>query len=102
MARGSIRKIGSIGLRIQRGVSSHGLSINVTSNLEPFTWINSCGIEACQPTSIAAELKTDRFSVEEVGRAVAGALADRLGMEAGTGKPGLVGLAGAEDGDSVA
>lgn len=102
VARGSIRKIGSIGLRIHRGVSSHGLSINVTSNLEPFNWINSCGIEACRATSIAAELKTDRFTVEEVGRTVAGALAERLGMEAGTGKPEMIGLAGAELGDSVA
>ncbi len=56
VASGRIRKIGSIGLKITRGITSHGLSINVTSDLSPFEWINSCGIERCGVTSVKDEI----------------------------------------------
>ncbi|MCI0356600.1 MAG: lipoyl(octanoyl) transferase LipB, partial [Acidobacteria bacterium] len=36
-------KIGSIGLRIRRGCSYHGLSLNVAMDLQPFARINPCG-----------------------------------------------------------
>jgi lipoyl(octanoyl) transferase len=36
-------KLGSIGLRIRRGCSYHGLALNVAMNLEPFRRINPCG-----------------------------------------------------------
>lgn len=36
-------KIASLGLRIRRGYSYHGLSLNVSMNLEPFNRINPCG-----------------------------------------------------------
>ena len=37
------RKIGSLGLRVRRGCSLHGLSLNVAMDLEPFDRINPCG-----------------------------------------------------------
>ena len=39
--RGS--KVGSLGLRVRRGCSFHGLSLNVAMDLEPFDRINPCG-----------------------------------------------------------
>jgi len=102
LARGSIRKIGSIGLKIHRGVSSHGLAINVTCDLDPFDWINSCGIETCRATSIAAELDDDGPTVEAVGAAVADRLAGILELEIGSGSPRSIGLAGPDRVDSVA
>lgn len=36
-------KIASIGLRIRKGCSYHGLSLNVNMDLMPFNWINPCG-----------------------------------------------------------
>lgn len=102
VARGSIRKIGSIGLKIHRGVSSHGLSINVSCDLQPFEWINSCGIEACRSTSIAAELGEDGPGAESVGAAVARALAGELGMKVRSRSSDLIGLTGVEGKDSVA
>src|SRR5690606_16495594 len=36
-------KIAALGLRIRRGCSLHGLSLNVAMDLEPFRWINPCG-----------------------------------------------------------
>lgn len=37
-------KIGSLGLRVRRGCSYHGLALNVNMDLEPFTRINPCGL----------------------------------------------------------
>jgi lipoyl(octanoyl) transferase len=55
VASGVVRKIGSIGLRISRGITSHGLSLNVSCDLEPFGGITSCGIDHCRISSILAE-----------------------------------------------
>jgi lipoyl(octanoyl) transferase len=50
------RKIGSIGIHISRGVTTHGFAINVNNDLQPFEWIVPCGIEDCHMTSLAREL----------------------------------------------
>ena len=57
---GEARKIGSIGVHISRGVTTHGLAINVNNDLQPFDWIVPCGIEGAQMTSIARELGAER------------------------------------------
>ncbi len=48
-----VRKIGSIGLRVSRGCSYHGLSLNVAMNLEPFGRINPCGFAGLRMTQMA-------------------------------------------------
>jgi lipoyl(octanoyl) transferase len=50
------RKIGSIGVHVSRGVTTHGFAINVNNDLKPFEWIVPCGIEACRMTSLSREL----------------------------------------------
>lgn len=47
-------KIGSLGLRVRRGCSYHGLSLNVDMDLEPFSRINPCGLFGVQVTHMAA------------------------------------------------
>ncbi|MGH8528455.1 MAG: lipoyl(octanoyl) transferase LipB [Nevskiales bacterium] len=47
-------KIGSIGLRIRRGCSYHGLSLNVAMDLSPFARINPCGFQGLAMTQISA------------------------------------------------
>ncbi len=49
------RKIGSIGIHVSRGVTSHGLAVNVNNDLQPFEWVMPCGIEGCQMTSLSRE-----------------------------------------------
>lgn len=61
------RKIASLGLRIRRGCSYHGLALNVDMDLEPFSRINPCGYEGLRVTSMAAELEATDLSMEEVG-----------------------------------
>jgi len=46
------KKIASIGLRISKGRSYHGISLNVSMDLEPFTRINPCGYEGLEVTQI--------------------------------------------------
>jgi len=48
------KKICSIGLRVRRGCSYHGLALNVKMDLEPFTRINPCGFKELEMTQISA------------------------------------------------
>ncbi len=47
------RKIASLGLRIRRGCSYHGLAFNIDMDLEPFSRINPCGFKDLAVTSVA-------------------------------------------------
>lgn len=46
-------KFASVGLRIRRGASYHGMALNVKVDLEPFMRINPCGYEGLQMTDLA-------------------------------------------------
>jgi lipoyl(octanoyl) transferase len=54
------RKIASIGVHVNRGVTTHGFAINVNNDLQPFEWIVPCGIESCRMTSLARELGAEQ------------------------------------------
>ncbi|MEM6709185.1 MAG: lipoyl(octanoyl) transferase LipB [Pseudomonadota bacterium] len=45
-------KIGALGLRVRRGCSYHGLSLNLTTSLEPFSRINPCGLTDTRATRL--------------------------------------------------
>jgi lipoyl(octanoyl) transferase len=47
-------KLASIGLRIRRGSSYHGLALNVNMDLAPFAGINPCGFQGLPVTQLAA------------------------------------------------
>jgi len=64
------RKIASVGLRIRRGASYHGLAFNVNMDLEPFQRINPCGYAGLQMTQLAA-LGQPNATVEATGQAFA-------------------------------
>jgi lipoyl(octanoyl) transferase len=51
------RKIGSIGIHVNRGVTTHGFAVNVNNDLQPFEWIVPCGIEGARMTSLCRELE---------------------------------------------
>ena len=46
------KKIASIGLRISKGKTYHGISINVDMDLKPFSYINPCGYEGLEVTQM--------------------------------------------------
>lgn len=47
-------KIASLGLRVRRGASYHGLALNVDMDLAPFARINPCGYPGIEVTQVAA------------------------------------------------
>jgi lipoyl(octanoyl) transferase len=47
-------KFASVGLRIRRGASYHGMALNVKVDLEPFLRINPCGYAGLEMTDLAA------------------------------------------------
>ncbi|WOJ97946.1 lipoyl(octanoyl) transferase LipB [Congregibacter brevis] len=61
------RKIASLGLRVRRGSSYHGLSLNADMDLEPFTRINPCGYAGLEVTSLRALLGDDCPDMPRVG-----------------------------------
>lgn len=49
------RKIASIGVRVRRGVTTHGFAVNVENDLQPFGWVVACGLPTVQMTSVREE-----------------------------------------------
>ena len=62
-------KLGSIGIAIRRGISFHGFAFNVNLSLKPFGWINPCGLQGIEMTSIEQELSR-KVSMNQVREAV--------------------------------
>ena len=78
------RKIGALGLRVERGVTYHGIALNVTVDLGDFELIDACGMPGITSTSVSAELgdldaRPSTASVERAAGIFADALADALG-----------------------
>jgi lipoyl(octanoyl) transferase len=55
-------KIASLGIRVRRGASYHGLSLNINMDLEPFSRINPCGYAGLAMTQVASLGGPDRVS----------------------------------------
>ncbi|MFL2634869.1 MAG: lipoyl(octanoyl) transferase LipB [Dehalococcoidia bacterium] len=45
-------KIASIGISIKKGITSHGISLNINNDLNIFNYINTCGIQDLEVTSM--------------------------------------------------
>jgi lipoyl(octanoyl) transferase len=81
---GPPRKIGALGLRIERGVSYHGIALNVDPDLRDFDLIDPCGMPGLVSTSIAEELgrtaePPTTAAVERAARIFAEAFATAIG-----------------------
>ena len=48
------QKIASLGLKVRKHRSYHGLALNVDMDLTPFEWINPCGLSGMQMTQISS------------------------------------------------
>lgn len=62
-------KIGNVGLSIQHGISMHGFALNITLDLEPFSWINPCGLNDVSVTSILNEFIERGWNIQEISMA---------------------------------
>ena len=75
------RKLASVGLRIRRGCSYHGLALNVAMDLEPFRRINPCGYAGLEMTQVSELGGPGDLGV--VADALAPRLLAALGLDAG-------------------
>jgi lipoyl(octanoyl) transferase len=74
-----VRKLASIGLRIRKGRSYHGLALNVAMDLEPFRRINPCGHAGLEMTQLRDLGGPD--DVQTVARALAPHLVEALRLD---------------------
>ncbi len=72
------RKIASLGLRVRRGCSYHGLSLNVDMDLEPFQRINPCGYTGLEVVSMAGLLPDATLDMDAIGERLLALLAEQL------------------------
>lgn len=72
-------KIASLGLRVRRGCSFHGLALNVDMDMQPFQRINPCGYSGLQMVQLS-ELVAQPVSIEEVAQRLEQALRKQLGF----------------------
>ncbi|RDB44418.1 lipoyl(octanoyl) transferase LipB [Halomonas sp. DQ26W] len=79
-------KIASLGLRIRRGASFHGVALNVDGDLSPFDRINPCGYAGMSMTRLS-DLVVDCPGVEAVGERLAECLAHELGRGLRSAQP---------------
>ncbi len=62
------KKLGSIGIAVRRGISFHGMALNVNLDLTPFSWIQPCGLHGVAMTSMHLELSREIPMAEVRGR----------------------------------
>lgn len=79
-------KLASVGLRVRRGCTYHGLSLNVVPDLAPFAGINPCGYPGLDVTSL--EKLGGPTDLDAVGNEFASILAAKMGTCLGLATPG--------------
>ena len=99
VVEGRLRKIGSIGIHVSRGVTTHGLAVNVNNDLQPFEWIVPCGIDGCRMTSLSRELGAEQ-DLDAFASSVAERFAEIYEREIATRPVEEIGLAPASLGES--
>ena len=80
------RKIGALGLRVERGVCFHGIALNINPAMADFELLDACGMPGVISTSIATELghpaePPSTTAVAQAATIFAAALARHLPME---------------------
>jgi lipoyl(octanoyl) transferase len=74
------RKIGSIGVHVSRGVTTHGFAVNVENDLQPFEWVVPCGIDGVRMTSVTRETDRGAGAIKCFRRHAAWRFAEAFGL----------------------
>jgi lipoyl(octanoyl) transferase len=90
------RKLAAIGVRVKRGVTTHGLALNVNTDLRWFDEMIPCGIPDKAVTSLAREAGAP-VPMDAVEDELARQLAAQLGLRLADGQPGILGPAGGRE-----
>jgi len=90
------RKLAAIGVRVKRGVTTHGLALNVNTDLKWFDEMIPCGIPGIEVTSLARELGSS-VPMEAVEDELVRQLAAHVGLRTADGADGVIGPAGGRE-----
>ncbi|HUG28970.1 MAG TPA: lipoate-protein ligase B, partial [Candidatus Limnocylindria bacterium] len=90
------RKLAAIGVRVRRGVTTHGLALNVNTDLKWFDEMIPCGIRGKTVTSLARETGAT-IPMEDVEDELARQLATHLGLRMADGATGVIGPGGGRE-----
>ncbi len=90
------RKLCAIGVRVKRGVTTHGLALNVNTDLRWFDEMIPCGLPDKGVTSLARELGT-AIPMDQVEDELARQLAAHFGLRLGDGATGVIGPGGGRE-----
>ncbi|MDQ2689269.1 MAG: lipoyl(octanoyl) transferase LipB [Chloroflexota bacterium] len=90
------RKLAAIGVRVKRGVTTHGLALNVNTDLRWFDEMIPCGIRDKGVTSLARELG-HAVPMDDVETELARQLASHFGLRLEDGATGVVGPGGGRE-----
>ena len=90
------RKLAAIGVRVRRGVTTHGLALNVNTDLRWFDEMVPCGIHGKGVTSLAREIGQP-VPMDEVEDELARQLAAHLGLRLADGAHGVIGPGGGRE-----
>lgn len=90
------RKLAAIGVRVRRGVTTHGLALNVEPDLRWFDEMIPCGIRGKGVTSLARELGRS-VPMADAEDELARRLASHFGVRLAAGSAGVIGPAGARE-----
>jgi lipoate-protein ligase B len=88
-------KVASIGARIDRGITLHGLALNVMNDLRPFSRIVPCGLDGCRMTSLA-EMREAQIPVPVVAARLAEEFSKVFRIEWTSRISDVLGMSGAE------
>jgi lipoyl(octanoyl) transferase len=96
------RKIGALGIRVERGVSYHGIALNIAPDLADFDLIDACGMPGVASTSVAREAgrpdePPSTNAVERAAWTFANAFAAELGAPLEVGDHAEIGDPAAAD-----
>jgi lipoyl(octanoyl) transferase len=93
---GGQRKLAAVGVRVKRGVTTHGLALNVTNDLRWFDEMIPCGIRGKEVTSLTQELGNE-VATDAVAEALAEQLAAHFGLRLAPGAHAVIGPAGGRE-----
>jgi lipoate-protein ligase B len=80
------RKLGSLGIAVRRGIAFHGFALNVNVSLEPFGWINPCGLHGVAMTSLERETAC-KVPMKEVRQQMKSSIERVFGVDLDCGIP---------------